>query len=67
VETVFEPYKGKRCQSGTGYVKQVSANCWQERYTPTVDGHNVYGATEEECEAKLAEKIQEVKTELGRA
>ena len=29
--------------------------------------YNVYGATEEECEAKLAEKIKEVKAEMGKA
>ncbi len=67
----FVPVEGKYRKRGTGYVKQLSENCWQGRYTPTVNGkrvsHNVYGETEEECEAKLAEKIQEVKAELGRA
>ena len=62
-EPVFAPYKRKKRKSGTGYVKQLSANCWQGRYTPRVDGkrvsYNVYGKTEEECETKLAEVIRE--------
>ena len=66
----FVPAEGKYRKRGTGYVKQLSANCWQGRYTPRVDGkrvsYNVYGATEAECEAKLAEKIKEVKAEMGR-
>ncbi len=66
---VFEPYKGKKRKPGTGYVKQLSAKCWQGRYTPTVNGkrisENVYGATEAECEAKLAELITRMKAEYG--
>ena len=62
-EPVFAPYKGKKRKPGTGYVKQLSANCWQGRYTPRMDGkrvsYNVYGKTEEECETKLAEVIRE--------
>ena len=61
----FEAYKGKKRKPGTGYVKQISANCWQGRYTPTIDGKrvskNVYAPTEEECEKKLAELINEMK------
>lgn len=67
--TVFEPYKGRKRKPGTGYVKQLSANCWQGRYTPTVDGkriaRNVYAPTEEECELKLAKLITEMKEEFG--
>ena len=67
--TVFEPYKGKKRKPGMGYVKQLSANCWQGRYTPTVDGkriaRNVYAPTEEECEIKLTELIKEMKAEFG--
>lgn len=67
--TVFEPYKGKKRKPGTGYVKQLSANCWQGRYTPTVNGkriaRNVYAPTEDECEVKLAELIKEMKAEFG--
>ena len=63
----FEPYKGKKRRSGTGYVKQLSKNCWQGRYTPTVNGKriskNVYGKTEEECKAKLEELIAEMNRE----
>lgn len=65
----FEPYKGKKRKPGTGYVKQLSANCWQGRYTPTVDGkrisRNVYADSMEECERKLAEMIKEMKAEYG--
>lgn len=67
----FVPVEGKYRKRGTGYVKQLSENRWQGRYSPTVNGErvsrNVYGATEAECEAKLAELIKEVKAELGRA
>lgn len=67
--TVFEPYKGKKHKPGTGYVKQLSANCWQGRYTPAVNGkriaRSVYAPTEEECEIKLAELIREMKAEFG--
>ena len=63
----FEPYKGKKRRSGKGYVKQLSKNCWQGRYTPTVNGKriskNVYGKTEEECKAKLEELIAEMNRE----
>ena len=65
----FEPYKGKKRRSGTGYVKQLSANCWQGRYTPTVNGKriskNVYAPTEEECEKKLTELIKTMKEEIA--
>ena len=64
----FEAYKGKKRKPGTGYVKQLSANCWQGRYTPTIDGKriskNVYASTEEECEKKLAELINEIKESI---
>lgn len=66
-ETVFEAYKGKIRKPGKGYVKPLTANCWQGRYTPTIDGKrtpmNIYAQTEEECETKLAELIQKVKAE----
>ena len=68
-EPVFEPYKGKKRKPGTGYVKQLSANCWQGRYTPRVDGkriaRNVYAPTEAKCEAKLYELITQMKSEFG--
>lgn len=66
----FKPYTGKKRKPGTGYIKQLSANCWQGRYSPTVNGErvarNIYAETEAECEAKLAELISEMKAELGR-
>ncbi len=66
-ETKFEAYKGKKRKPGKGYVKQLSVNCWQGRYTPTIDGKrvpmNIYAPTEKECEDKLAELIQEVQAE----
>ena len=65
----FEPYKGKKRKPGKGYVKQLSKNCWQGRYTPTVNGkrisRNVYAPTEAECEAKLESLIIAMKAELG--
>lgn len=61
----FEPYRGKKRKPGTGYIKQLSPNCWQGRYTPTIDGKrvakNVYGKTREECEEKLSDLIKEIK------
>lgn len=57
--------ENKYRKAGTGYVSQLSPSCWQGRYTPTIDGKrvskNVYAATEEECERKLAELIERVK------
>jgi hypothetical protein len=65
----FEPYKGKKRKPGKGYVKQLSKNCWQGRYTPSVYGkrisRNVYAPTEADCEAKLEELIIVMKEELG--
>ena len=50
------------------YVKQIGPNCWQGRYTPTIDGkrvsRNVYAPTEEECEKKLKELIINIKEEI---
>ena len=52
-------------KAGTGYVAQIGPNCWQGRYTPTIDGKriskNVYAATKDECEKKLAETIKSIK------
>ena len=65
----FEPYKGKKRKPGTGYVKQLSKNCWQGRYTPTINGkrisENVYASSIEECEQKLAELIEEMNAEIA--
>ena len=63
----FEPYRGKIRKRGTGYVKQLTPNCWQGRYTPTIDGKrtpmNIYAPTEEECERRLAVLIQQADAE----
>ena len=57
-------------KAGTGYVSRLSPNCWQGRYTPTVNGKriskNVYASTAEECERKLAELIKSVNVELDK-
>lgn len=61
----YIPNHGKKRRSGTGYIKQLSPNCWQGRYSPVVDGkriyYNIYAATEEECEKKLEQLIKEKK------
>ena len=66
----FEPYKGIRRKPGTGCISQISETTWEGRYSPRVNGkkvtRNVYAGSLEECEVKLAEMIQEMKTELGR-
>ena len=66
----FEPYKGIRRKSGTWCISQISETMWEGRYSPQVNGkkitQNVYAGSPEECEAKLAEMIREMKTELGR-
>ncbi len=52
-------------KAGTGYVSQISPNCWQGRYTPTINGKriskNIYAPTKEECEKKLSEMIMSMK------
>lgn len=67
--TIFELYKPKYRRRGTGSVHRISENTWEGRYTPTVNGkrvaRNVYAHTEQECEQKLSELIQEMKAELG--
>ena len=64
----FEPTKSKHRKPGTGCVSKINDNLWEGRYTPTVNGkrmaRNVYAHTEEECEAKLAELIREMKIEI---
>ena len=64
----FEPVKGKYRKPGTGCVSKINDNLWEGRYTPTVNGKrmatNIYANSEEECEAKLAELIREMKIEI---
>ena len=61
----YSAVENKYRKAGTGYISQISPNCWQGRYTPTVDGKraskNVYAATEAECEKKLSEMIASMK------
>lgn len=67
--STFQPYKGQRRKPGTGCVSQINENLWEGRYSPTVNGkrmaRNVYAKTEEECEEKLANLIQEMKQEIA--
>jgi hypothetical protein len=80
-ETVFETAleKSNDCsvvelkyrKAGTGYISQISTNCWQGRYTPTIKGKrvpkNIYASSKEECEKKLAELIKNMNMESSKA
>lgn len=48
---------------------QINDHLWEGRYSPKVNGkriaRNVYASTEEECEQKLAELIEEMKKDLA--
>ena len=65
----FQPYKGQRRKPGTGCVSQINDHLWEGRYSPSVNGkrmaRNVYAATEEECEEKVAQLIHEMKREIA--
>ena len=65
----FQPYKGQRRKPGTGCISQINDHLWEGRYSPSVNGkrmaRNVYAATEEECEEKLAQLIHEMKREIA--
>ena len=66
----FEPVKLPRRRPGTGYIKQLKDNLWEGRYSPIwPDGkkhsRNVYGRTQEEAEAKLADLIIQMKAEIA--
>ena len=65
----FEPYKGVRRKPGTGCISQISETTWEGRYSPRVNRRkitrNVYAHSPEECEAKLAEMIREMKEEIA--
>ena len=68
--TKFKANKGKRRRPGTGCVTQLGERLWEGRYTPTYpDGkrhpRNVYAQSEDECEAKLARLIAEMKAEIA--
>ena len=59
-----------RRKSGTGGIYQLNDHLWEGKYSPR-DAHgkrisrNVYAQTRDECEAKLAEMIEEVKREIS--
>ena len=61
--------KGKYRKPGTGCIIQINDHLWEGRYSSKVNGkcmaRNVCAPTEEECEQKLAELIQEMKKKLG--
>ncbi len=67
--TTFQAVKGKYRKPGTGCVSQISDQHWEGRYSPKVNGkrmaRNVYVHSEEECEEKLANLIEEMKEELA--
>ena len=69
IEPKFEPYKGKIRKPGTGCVTMINDHLYEGRFTPTnADGkrisRNIYAQTREECEAKLAVLIVEMKAEI---
>ena len=69
-EPKFEPYKGKIRKPGTGCVTMINDHLYEGRFTPTnADGkrisRNIYAQTREECEAKLAVLIVEMKAEIN--
>ena len=55
---------------GTGGIYQLNDHLWEGKYSPR-DAHgkrisrNVYAKTREECEAKLAVLIDEMKSEIA--
>lgn len=68
----FAPYRGKIRKSGTGCVTQINEHLWEGKFSPKwPDGkkhsRSIYAGTESECEAKLADLIREMKTEIAEA
>ena len=69
---VFEPYKGRNRKRGTGCLTQIGEHLWEGRYSPKwpdgkIHSRNVCAGTSEECEAKLAELIRQMKVEIAEA
>ncbi len=66
----FEPYTGKIRKQGTGCITMINEHLYEGRYSPKVNGkrmaRNVYAATREECEEKLAGLICEMKAEIAK-
>lgn len=68
-QTDFVPFKPKQRKSGSGMVHQIPGGTWEGRYSPRDAtgkriSKNVYAKTKEECEAKLAELIPQMKAEI---
>ena len=67
--TAFQPVKSRYRRPGTGCISQINDHLWEGRYSPKVNGkrmaRNVYAKTEAECEVKLAELIQKMKSEIA--
>lgn len=67
----FVPYTAPHRRPGTGYVKQfIKDDLWEGRYSPVwpdakKHSRNVCGRTQEECEAKLADRILQMKAEAA--
>ena len=66
----FVPYTAPYRRPGISYVKQLKDNPWGGRYSPVwpdckKHSRNVYGRTREECEAKLADLIPQMKAEIA--
>jgi len=66
----FVPQKASRRRPGAGFIREVKADLWEGRYSPTwPDGkkhsRNVYGRTREETETKLTELIIQMNAEIA--
>lgn len=68
--STFQPTPPKHRKPGTGCLYQINDHLWEGKYSPR-DAHgkrisrNVYAHTREECEAKLAAIIEEMKAEIA--
>lgn len=65
----FVPFVPKQRKSGTGMVHQIPNGTWEGRYSPKDAtgkriSKNVYAKTRDECEAKLAKLIPQMKAEI---
>ena len=69
LQSAFQPTPFKYRKRGTGCLYQINDHLWEGKYSPR-DAHgkrisrNVYAHTREECEAKLAVMIEEVKRKI---
>ena len=65
-----EPTPRKIRKSGTGCVYQINDHLWKGSFYPRLPNgkrkkYNVYTETREQCEAKLTEMIERVKSEIA--